>query len=132
MNLYNISINNLRRRKAKMIFVLLGLMIAMSTVVTLISISRAMQADVERKLDEFGANILIVPQSEDLSISYGGIPVSGVSIDVRELHSRDVDQIRTIKNAENISIVAPKLFSNIMINGRQVLIVGVDFPKNYG
>ncbi|MEK6570965.1 MAG: FtsX-like permease family protein [Bacteroidota bacterium] len=128
MKLRDISINNLRRRKGRMIFILLGLVIGVSTVVSLITISRTMGADVATKLDEFGANILIVPRSDNLSISYGGISVSGVSFDVRELHASDLERLRTIKNAENISIVAPKLLSATAIGGREVLIVGVDFP----
>lgn len=129
MKLQTIAINNLRRRKAKMVFILLGLLIGVSTAVTLISVSRTMSADVATKLDEFGANMLIVPKSDDLSISYGGLSVSGISFDARELHASDVDRISTIKNAENISIVAPKLLSTAAIAGRDVLIVGVDFSE---
>lgn len=61
MKLQNISINNLRRRKTKMLFLVLGLVIAVSTVITLITVSRMMNADIAAKLDEFGANIIVVP-----------------------------------------------------------------------
>ena len=33
------------------------------------------RADTERKIDQFGANILIVPRSDDLALSYGGVAV---------------------------------------------------------
>lgn len=127
MRLQDISISNLRRRKAKMIFLILGLVIAVSTVVTLVTVSRAMNADIAAKLDEFGANILIVPKSDDLSLTYGGMSVSGVSFDTRDLHEDDVRKIRTIKNSENISIVAPKLLNAAKVQKRDVLVVGVDF-----
>lgn len=129
MKLHTIALNNLRRRKAKMMFILIGLVIGVSTVVTLITLSRAMTADVATKLDEFGANMVVAPKSDDLAISYGGISVSGVSFDVRELHESDLSQIRSIKNAENISIVAPKLLSVARIGDREVLVVGVNFSE---
>jgi putative ABC transport system permease protein len=39
-----------------------------------------------------------------------------------------LDRIQTIKNARNISVVAPKLLSAVTIGGRQVLMAGVRFP----
>lgn len=110
-----------------MVFLILGLIIAVSTVVTLVTVSRAMNADIATKLDEFGANILIVPKSDGLSLTYGGMSVSGVSFDTRDLHDDDLDHIRTIKNRENISIIAPKLLNAARVRERDVLIVGVDF-----
>ena len=127
MKLQNISLNNLRRRKAKMIFLVLGLVIAVSTVVTLITVSDIMNADIATKLDEFGANILIVPKSDDLSLTYGGMSVSGVSFDVRDLKEDDARMIRTIKNKDNISIIAPKLLNVAKVQKKDVLVVGVDF-----
>ncbi len=129
MRLYNISLNNLRRRKTKMIFLVLGLTIAVSTVVTLITVSQIMNADIANKLDEFGANILIAPKSEELALSYGGMAVSGVSLDVQKLSTEDVKQIRTIKNRENIKIVAPKLLNATKVMQRNVLVVGVNFAE---
>ncbi len=131
MRLHNIALNNLRRRKARFVFLTLGLVVAISTVVTLITLSTAMNADIANKLDEFGANILITPKSDDLLLSYGGLSISGVSFDVRPLHDSDAVKILTIKNRENISIVAPKLFSAAEIDGRKVLVVGVDFQNEF-
>lgn len=127
MKLQDISIGNLRRRKAKMILLILGLVTAVSTVVTLITVSAMMNADIAAKLDEFGANILIVPKSDGLSLTYGGMSLSGISFDIRDLHEDDIDRIRTIKNRDNISIVAPKLLNAATVQKRDVLVVGVDF-----
>jgi putative ABC transport system permease protein len=127
MQLYHITLNSLWRRKTRLIFLLLGLTIAVSTVVILWSISRAMNADIAQKLDEYGANILIVPKSDDLALTYGGMSVAGVRFDQRELHTSDVESIRTIKNKDNISIVAPKLLNVAELQSRRVMVVGIDF-----
>ena len=127
MKLQHISLSNLRRRKTKMLFLVLGLIISVGTVVTLVTVSRLMNADIAAKLDEFGANIIIVPKSDDLSLSYGGMSVSGVSFDVRNLTEDDITMIRTIKNKENISIIAPKLLNVAQVQRKNVLVVGVNF-----
>jgi putative ABC transport system permease protein len=112
-----------------MLFLLLGLIIAVSTVVILTNISQVMNADIATKLDEYGANILIVPRSNDLSLSYGGMSVAGVSFDAGQLVESDAERIMTIKNKKNIKIVAPKLLNLGTIPGGEALVVGVDFAQ---
>jgi putative ABC transport system permease protein len=129
MNLLDISLNSLRRRKSKMFLLVLGLLIAVSTVVTLVLVSERMNAEIATSLDEFGANILIVPRSDDLSLSYGGVSVSSIAFDVRTLSEDDAKALHTIKNKDNISIVAPKLLTAVKLRGRTVLVVGVDFAE---
>ena len=73
MNLSEIAIKNLLRRKAKSGFILAGLVTGIATVVAVISYTDAMMLDVNNKLEKYGANILIVPRTDSLSLSYGGI-----------------------------------------------------------
>ncbi|MBI4633862.1 MAG: ABC transporter permease [Deltaproteobacteria bacterium] len=130
MRLHNISLNNLRRRGGKTAFLIIGLLIGISTVVTLIALTRAMEADIGKKLDELGANILIVPRSRDLALNYGGMQLSGVALDMRPLHQGDLARIATIKNSENLSIVAPKLIAVARINKKEdALLAGVLFSE---
>ena len=128
MRLIDVALNNLRRRKGRMILLVLGLSIGVATAVALMAITSAMKADVATKLDEYGANILIVPRASGLTLSYGGVTVASAAYDVSELTMPDLDRIETIKNAENISIVAPKLLGAASLGGRLVLMAGVRFP----
>ena len=129
MRLIDVPIRNLRRRKGRKLLLLLGLTIGVATVVALMAITTTMQADVSTKLDEYGANILIVPKANDLSLSYGGVTVASAAYDVGELTLADLDRIETIKNARNISVVAPKLLGAIPLGGRSVLVAGVRFAE---
>ena len=127
MRLIDVTLRNLRRRKGRKLLLLLGLTIGVATVVALMAITTTMQADVSNKLDEYGANILIVPKANDLSLSYGGVTVASAAYDVGELTLGDLDRIETIKNARNISVVAPKLLGAIPLGGHSVLVAGVRF-----
>ena len=129
MRLKDISISNLRRRKGKVFFLILGLTIGITTVVTLISITRMMNEDISNKLDEFGANIVILPRSDDLSLSYGGMNMGGVALDTQVLKDSDVPKIREIEVRENINTVSPKLLGVVEIEGKNVLLMGVRFSE---
>jgi len=127
MRLKDISVNNLRRRKGKVLFLIVGLTLGITTVVTLISITRMMSEDISKKLDEFGANIVIVPRSDDLAFSYGGISIGEVAVDRQVLRDSDVPKIRQIEVRDNINIVSPKLIGLVEIEGKKVPLMGVHF-----
>lgn len=129
MKLHNISFNNLRRRMGKMIFLVIGLMIGIATIVTLLSITESMSRDIEDRLDRFGANIVMVPKSENLSLSYGGISLGGVNYRTMEFAEEKIPEIRTIKNSNNLGIVAPKVLGAYEIKGKNVLLMGVDLES---
>ena len=129
MRLRDISINNLRRRKSKVFFLVFGLTIGITTVVSLISITRMMNDDISNKLDAFGANILIIPRSEDLALSYGGMSLGGVSIDVQSLRESDLPKIREIEVRDNVNTVSPKLIGVVEIEGKRVPLMGVLFEE---
>jgi putative ABC transport system permease protein len=129
MKLHTISINNLKRRKAKMAFLTIGLMVGIATIVTLVTLTRSMSSDIERKMDEFGANILVTPQSNGLAMNYGGISLGGVSFDQREILESDLAKIKTIANHKNVSAIAPKVLGGIKIDNHDVLLVGVRFES---
>lgn len=126
MNLRTIAFNNLRRRKARVAFLLTGLFLGVATVVTLLSLTRSLTAEVEHKLDNFGANILITPRSEELSLSYGGINLGGVAVDPVEIHQNDLARLTTIRNAQNIAAVAPKVLGAVRLTEQRVMVMGVD------
>ena len=90
MNLNAISIKNLMRRKGKAAFVLAGLVIGVSTVVGILSYVEAMTNDINHKLEKYGANILIVPKTENLALSYGGLSLGGVSFEMEEIRQKDL------------------------------------------
>ena len=127
MKLIDISLNNLLRKKGRTFFLVSGLAIGIGAAVAMTSVGNAMNKEVMRALDEFGANILVLPASKGLPLSYGGITVSAVNTGGRELTLDDVVKIRTIKNKENISTIAPKLLVRTEIKGVKVLVAGVDF-----
>ena len=129
MKLHTISINNLRRRKAKMAFLTIGLMVGIATIVTLVTLTTSMSSDIGKKMDEFGANILITPQSNDLSMSYGGISLGRVTFDQREIREEDLARITSIKNNKNILAVSPKVLGGGRLGDRDALLVGVDFDS---
>jgi len=129
MKIYSIAFQSLRRRKAKTFFLIIGLFLSVASVVTLITVSANINKSVSANLDEFGANIIITPKSEQLMINYGGLSLGQVSFNNSQLSDNDLQKIDMIKNRKNLSIISPKLFETVNLKGKDVLIAGVRFSK---
>lgn len=129
MRISTIALANLRRRKGKALFLIIGMAIGIGTVVVLLSLSRAVKEEIGMQLDQFGANIVVLPQSDSLALDYGGITVSGVSFDVQQLKNEDAKNALDIPYRGRLSVVAPKLLGAVEVEGRKVLLAGVDFDS---
>jgi putative ABC transport system permease protein len=127
MNLWDIALRNLRRRKSKAAFVLVGLTIGVTAVVVFISLAETLTQNINSKLEEYGANILIVPKTENLSMSYGGISLGGVLFEMQEIHEEELAKIGEIANAKNVAAVGPMLLGAVGIGGRKAVLAGMDF-----
>ena len=129
MRLVDIAWTNVRRRLSKVTLIVLGLAIGVATAVGLLTITETMQNDVSAKLDQYGANIIVVPKAQALTLSYGGLAVSSAAYDVGQLTVADVDRLQTIPNAANISVASPKLLGVMEVQAQPVLVAGVNFDE---
>ena len=127
MSITTIALANLRRRWGKALFLVAGIAIGVGTVAALITLSGLIREEIGSQLDRFGANIVVLPKTSSLSLNYGGIDVSGVAFDVYQLRDEDTRRILEIPYRKRLSVVAPKLLTAAEVDGRPVLLAGVDF-----
>ncbi len=131
MNLIQIAVNNLRRRKAKMVILFLGLLIGVATVIAVYSVVTAMNHEIQDRIDEFGANAMILPASEGVEISYGDTTMGDVVFEMSSLDEEDMALIRTIPEGGNINIISPKLIEAVEVEGETALLVGLETTKEF-
>ncbi len=127
MTLRGIAFRNLKRRKAKALFVLCGVTISVATVVALITLGLAVSDAITHNLEKFGANILVVPKTENLSLSYGGLTLGGVSFQMEQIRQSDLNRVSEIENSANVAAVGPMVLGVVEVNRTRVLLAGVDF-----
>jgi putative ABC transport system permease protein len=126
MRLEHIVFHNLRRRKGRAIFLVVGLLIGVATVVTLLSLSDSMGQRAQHELENFGANIIIAPRTDQLSLNYGGVQLGGVSLVASEIEQSSLKNIDNIRNRRNVATIAPKVIGAVDVQGQRVMMMGVD------
>src|SRR5262245_17265988 len=129
MRISTIAFANLKRRKGRALFLTIGIATGIGTAVALLTLSSSLKDEIGSQLDRFGANIVVVPQSNSLSLDYGGLSVSSVSFDVKQLRNEDANSVLDIPYRNRISNVSPKLLGAVGVEGREILLAGVDFES---
>ncbi|EGW39630.1 FtsX-like permease family protein [Desulfosporosinus sp. OT] len=127
MRLTDIAFQNLRRRKMRSTLLVLSVIIGVASIIFLFTTTQAMKEDVANKLDQFGSNILILPDTGQ-ALTFGGITVEAPT-QVKALDMSLIPLMKTIKNKETLATIAPKLLVDTTIKGQTVLLLGVDFPQ---
>jgi putative ABC transport system permease protein len=125
VRLRDVALSNLRRRKARAAFLVAGLLVGVGTVVALLTLSTALTVEAQNNLETYGANIVVAPRDDGFSLTYGGVPLGGVSTGAREIREAELARISTIPNSRNIAVVAPELLGAVEAGGRQSLLMGV-------
>jgi len=127
VRLTDIALQNLRRRKMRSALLVISVMIGVASIIFLYTTTQAMKEDVANKLDQYGSNILILPDTGE-AMTFGGITVEAPA-QVKELDMSLIPLMKTIKNKETLATIAPKLLVDTKIKGQEILLLGVDFPQ---
>lgn len=125
MRLGHISIQNIRKRKTHSVLLIMSVLIGVASVVFLYTTSEALKWDLANKIDEFGPNMLILPDTEK-SMTFAGITLQSPK-ESTTLNSSIINLMKTIENKETLATISPKLLSTDTIKEKKVLLVGIQF-----
>jgi len=131
MTFVQIALSNLRRRKVKTLFIMMGLAIGLATIVSVYSVLEALKTEMNRQMAEYGANILITANTGELAFSYGGISIPGVLFDVEHLSMEDVSAIDILQARSMVRTVVPKLLGVLPVSGIEVIIAGSNLQEEF-
>jgi putative ABC transport system permease protein len=125
MNIRKLAWKNLFRRKSRAVFTGLGIFLGIGTFVAISSLTMRMEGAVRDKLDKFGANILVTPRSEQLSLGFGDISLGGAQIAHAQLTGEDEKTIRSIALKERLRMVVPYFLTAADASGKNLVWMGI-------
>jgi putative ABC transport system permease protein len=132
MRLSHIALRNMRRHWTRTLMLAILITAVVAVVAALYFVNRSADSDLANKVDEYGANITVVPRSQELPLTYGGVRLGGLTYDTQPLTIDDVARIRTIKNRANVNRVAPKLLELAQVQGVSLMAAGVQWDQELG
>ncbi|GAB4364755.1 MAG: ABC transporter permease [Deltaproteobacteria bacterium] len=125
MNLRKLAWKNLHRRKSRALFTGLGIFLGIGTFVALTSLTSQMEGAVQEKLDRYGANILVLPRTDQFSLGFGDIALGGTEVAHASLSIRDKAAITSIRHKDRLRSVVPYFLAAAQTSGRDLVWMGL-------
>lgn len=118
MNLFQLVFIELWHRKSQLISGILAITLGIGVIVSIQSISVVSEKAIAIKLDNLGANILVLPQGTGIDDYYSA------DIDAPTMPGEYVERIltSTLQGVDNLS---PKLTRRVNINGQNIVLTGI-------
>jgi len=137
MKLYQMVAKDAMRRKKRVLYATLGVVIGTMTVVGILTIALAGEARLYAELEKYGPNLTVIPAISNVDVRLGDLSLGTLSVGENYISEEKLPEMRQIADGEirealgiedegNIATLAPKLYVNTEVKGTSVMVVGVD------
>ena len=143
MKLYQVVLKDTLRRKRRVIYAILGVVIGTMTVVGILTTANAGQTKITAQLEKYGANLSLLPAVTSINTGLGTLNLGTVNVGDNYIAQDKIPQIRGItdnlirqsrkdlKDEGNIATIAPVLFIGTNVNQSQVVVTGIDPDEEF-
>jgi putative ABC transport system permease protein len=137
MKLYQVVVKDVIRRRRRVLYAALGVVIGTATVVGILTVARAGQARIYNQLEKYGPNLAVIPAINNLDMRLGDVRLGMLAVGdnyiseeklprIREIADGEIRKALKIEDEGNIATIAPNLYINTSIGDTPVMVVGVD------
>jgi len=137
MKLYQVVLKDVIRRRRRVLYAALGVVIGTATVVGILTVARAGQARIYSQLEKYGPNLAVIPAINNLDMKLGDVSLGMLAVGdnyvseeklpiIRQIADGEIRKALKIEDEGNIATIAPNLYINTKIRDTSVMVVGVD------
>jgi len=139
MRLHQMVAKDIVRRKKRVLYAMLGVVVGTMTVISILTVSLAGEAKIYAQLEEYGANLVVLPAISQFDLELGGLELGAVTVgenyipeykvsEVRQITDDMVNHALGIQDERNryAAPVAPRLYASATVKGASVQVVGID------
>ena len=146
MKLYQLVLKDIFRRKKRVLYAALGVIIGTMTVVGILTVAASGQARIVNQLEKYGPNMTVTPAISSLDMTLGNLSLGQVTVGENYIPESRVAEIQAIADEEirkalsnsqiqavlpgidndaNIATVAPRLYSTTTVEGMPAMVAGI-------
>lgn len=143
MKLYQVVLKDILRRKRRVLYAILGVVIGTMTVTSILTVSAAGQARIMGQLEKYGANLNVMPAVNTINNGLGDLNLGTINLGENYISEDKVPLMRQLTDARireyiadapktgNLATVAPKLFATAEIKGVSLVAVGIEPEEQF-
>ncbi len=129
---FRILRKSLSKRKGKIAIAVVAVIMGAAIVSALLTVSLDVTEKVNYEFRKFGANLLVVPESDTIDVGIGNVGFGAVT-EQRYINESDLYKIKTISWQENVLGYAPFLYQVVNVEANEqdqrVVLVGTWFER---
>lgn len=130
MTLGRLALSSMKRRPGKAALSVLGLSVAVGAFVLVASLVLSMRGTVDERLTRYGSNLIVVPDSPHLSVSYGGVSVGDAGSGEVEVFAEDrLEPLQDMEGEGRITAFVPVLLEPVEVGARTFLAAGTELQR---
>jgi putative ABC transport system permease protein len=137
VKLYHLVLKDILRRKKRVFYAALGIVIAAMTVVGILTIATAGQTKIYAQLEKYGANLAVIPAVSNVDMGLGDLSLGALTVgenyipeakltEIRRIADGKIREALDIQDEGNIATLAPKLYVSTRVKGWNVVVVGIE------
>jgi putative ABC transport system permease protein len=137
MKLYQMVVKDITRRKKRVLYASLGVVIGVTTIIAVLTIALAGETNIYGQLEKYGANLVVMPAISDIDVGLGGLSLGTLAVgenyipedklpEIRQIADGKIREALGIEDEGDIATIAPRLYMNTEVNGTSIIVVGVD------
>lgn len=123
---------SLSKRKSRIAIAVISVIIGAAIATALLSVSLDVSEKVGQEFRKYGANLLVVPESDTIDVGFPGVEFGSVT-EQRYISESDIWKIKSIYWRNNVLGFTPLLYQVVIIgqgiDAQQVVLVGTYFNK---
>ncbi len=139
MKLHQIVAKDVLRRKRRVLYAVVGVVIGTMTVISILTIAVAGEAKIYEQLEDYGSNLVVIPAVSQLDLELGGLGLGALTVGQNYISEDKVSRVGEItddminhalgiqdEHDRYAAPVSPKLYVSSEVRGVSVMIVGID------
>ncbi len=140
MKLYQVVAKDILRRRRRVFYTALGVVVGVAVFVAVLTVARAGEQKIYGELDKYGPNLMVTPAISDVDLQLGDLSLGTLAVGDNYIAEEKLPQIRQItdgmirealgiEDEGDIATIAPKLYVNTKIKDTSVMVVGFDLKQ---
>ncbi len=137
MKLHHVVLKGVARRKKRLLYATIGVVVASMTVVGILTTALAGRARIYAQLEKYGANLSLLPATKSLDTGLGDLTLGSVTVGenyipedklplIREITDGEIRRALKVEDAGEIATIAPQLLLQAEVKGTSVILAGID------
>jgi putative ABC transport system permease protein len=124
-------LESFRRQRRRKLLAGIAILLGTTAVTAMLALATTIGDRIHRELAVYGANIVVFPLADQLAVKIGGVdlkPATGGAF----LKESDLNKLKTIFWANNISGLSPELALQVQVAGKTLPALGLWFDHPFG